>query len=750
MGVRRVGCVLALLVLSAAGARAQANPAFDAAIWTPIGCDASPLTANAPSRGELDLVGDSTFPAAYVAQDGTYFYMRLRVADDPRNSLRGFLGSADWAMIVQVPAGDARQYQYQFTLNGDAPNGNDTVEIWRNDTADDITFNPLFTDTPETKIWSQVFDATGVNTTPIARAVQTGDGSTFRNRPNWFVDVALPLSVLTDNGVVSNPTDMSRALFFPVTATSPEKHNRDWLSCPFVPTSTLTVSESVAPTSVTSNVATPVTFTIEVQASDRARGIELTQPALPATLFTVTGVDVSADDPGVTWTTVTQDPLDILVPELPAGATLKVQLHASARFGCSDSPVTTGATATGINVVDPASATAVLGNDMTAGTEVCDGLDNDCNGTIDDGGNTLCDDGNPCNGLETCGGTAGCQQGTPMDCDDHNGCTADTCDASIGCVHTPLPGCTPCQSPTDCDDQNPCTNDVCASGACQNQVISGCVPCTDVSQCNDSDPCTDDACPAGACTHTSRPGCIRCTSAGQCDDQNMCTTDSCDAEICTNTPIPGCVICNPTPEICNDGVDNDCDGLVDCADPDCAAAANCQPPPVEICGNCIDDDGNGLTDAEDPACCANPLTLGVAHLMLRSNDTRTHGNRLKLDAQYAPFAPPLFDPLVQDTQVELSDNGQPVLCTIVGGAHWKRASRLVFRFADRGGHFAGGLDSGQFRIDRSGRVLFSARSRSVGMSGLQTGNVRITIRVGNQCSSSSLALRPDRKGLVFP
>ena len=135
--------------------------------------------------------------------------------------------------------------------------------------------------------------------------------------------------------------------------------------------------------------------------------------------------------------------------------------------------------------------------------------------------------------------------------------------------------------------------------------------------------------------------------------------------------------------------------------------------------------------------------------MLRSNATK-HGNRLKLDAQYAPAAPPLFNPLAQDTQIELSDNGQPVLCTIVGAAHWKRASRLVFRFADRGGHFAGGLDSGQFRIDRSGRILFSARSRSVGMSGVQTGNVRVTIRVGNQCSSSTLALRPDRKGLVFP
>ena len=46
---------------------------------------------------------------------------------------------------------------------------------------------------------------------------------------------------------------------------------------------------------------------------------------------------------------------------------------------------------------------------------------------------------------------------------------------------------------------------------------------------------------------------------------------------------------------CNDGIDNDCDGLTDAADPDCAA-------PPEICDNGIDDNLNGLTDCEDPQC----------------------------------------------------------------------------------------------------------------------------------------------------
>ena len=111
--------------------------------------------------------------------------------------------------------------------------------------------------------------------------------------------------------------------------------------------------------------------------------------------------------------------------------------------------------------------------------------------------------------------------------------------------------------------------------------------------------------------------------------------------------------------------------------------------------------------------------------------------------------PPLFNPLAQDTSIQLSEPGRSLFCTVVSAVHWKRARRLVFRFADRHGEFAGGLDEGEFRIDRNGHVLFTARSRTVGMS-LQNASLRITIRVGNDCSRSTLALRPDRKGLVFP
>jgi hypothetical protein len=60
------------------------------------------------------------------------------------------------------------------------------------------------------------------------------------------------------------------------------------------------------------------------------------------------------------------------------------------------------------------------------------------------------------------------------------------------------------------------------------------------------------------------------------------------------------VPCTGTEQFCDDGWDNDCDGLVDAADPDCAGKI------PERCTNGIDDDGDGLVDCADPDCVTFP------------------------------------------------------------------------------------------------------------------------------------------------
>ena len=53
----------------------------------------------------------------------------------------------------------------------------------------------------------------------------------------------------------------------------------------------------------------------------------------------------------------------------------------------------------------------------------------------------------------------------------------------------------------------------------------------------------------------------------------------------------------PTETNCTDSTDNDCDGLIDCDDPDCG-----QPPYIEVCNDDTDNDCDGLIDCDDEDC----------------------------------------------------------------------------------------------------------------------------------------------------
>ena len=66
-------------------------------------------------------------------------------------------------------------------------------------------------------------------------------------------------------------------------------------------------------------------------------------------------------------------------------------------------------------------------------------------------------------------------------------------------------------------------------------------------------------------------------------------------------------------EVCNNGIDDNDNGLIDCADPDCLNSPACRPGMgPEICDNGIDDNGDRLIDCSDPQCVKAPNCLTVA------------------------------------------------------------------------------------------------------------------------------------------
>jgi len=103
-----------------------------------------------------------------------------------------------------------------------------------------------------------------------------------------------------------------------------------------------------------------------------------------------------------------------------------------------------------------------------------------------------------------------------------------------------------------------------------------------------------------------------------CDDP-QCTDRGMDNDPdCENAPCPGRVVClttEDTDRLCNDGLDNDANGFIDCEDFGCTRSPNVticctatsqEESTAEECDDGIDNDCNGFADCADFGC------LGVA------------------------------------------------------------------------------------------------------------------------------------------
>jgi formylglycine-generating enzyme required for sulfatase activity len=203
--------------------------------------------------------------------------------------------------------------------------------------------------------------------------------------------------------------------------------------------------------------------------------------------------------------------------------------------------------------------------------ERCNGLDDDCDGATDPGGDALCDDGLFCNGAEVCEPTLGCVPGAPPGVDDDVACTDDLCDDLNDEVFN-FP------NASYCDDGDPCTDDAC------EPEQGGCIHAINMASCDDGDPCTGgDVCAEGHCL-----GVPFCDCIGDGDCEAAAGGDLCLGQLrCVDW---FCQIDPATAVTCEDSLPGDEPCLVmgcDPADGECKAT---QRPAGVAC-----DDGDACT-----------------------------------------------------------------------------------------------------------------------------------------------------------
>ncbi len=208
-------------------------------------------------------------------------------------------------------------------------------------------------------------------------------------------------------------------------------------------------------------------------------------------------------------------------------------------------------------------------------TSCADGIDNDNDGLIDcDDADCLLDPACLPPSSEVCDDGLDNDADGFVDCDDSDCILDAACDAGDGEC------CAPGNGSPGCDDElgEDC---VCAQDPfCCNVQWDGI--CADLyeNQCG------------GACTGTEI-----CDNGIDDDQDGFIDCDDVDSVNDPNCIAPGVEL------ICNNGVDDDGDGDVDCSDSDCALDPNCQVPSTETdCGDGLDNDADGDIDCDDGDC----------------------------------------------------------------------------------------------------------------------------------------------------
>lgn len=191
MKLVQVVIVLCCVVLSTTAYAQVAFPAEPA--WIALRCNHSPMSDllqdQSGALDERDIVGDTAAPAGLRSSDAQYLYLRMRLEEDPAPG--GAVRQFSWGMQFDL---DNNLTGYELMVVASGIGGAGTVTVYTNKTTSLLNDPNDPADLPAVATYPFTMNARSL----------TAPGSSYGGNADFFLDFAVPWSVLVPLGLDRN------------------------------------------------------------------------------------------------------------------------------------------------------------------------------------------------------------------------------------------------------------------------------------------------------------------------------------------------------------------------------------------------------------------------------------------------------------------------------------------------------------------------------------------------------------------